>query len=100
MAKINQLQVNGTNHDICSSNSFTIQLTVAGWSSKAQTISNANFQASGYAYVISPASGSFKAYGEAQIYADDISTNGQITFHCENVPTAALTVNVTRTVVL
>lgn len=100
MAKINQLQVGGTNHDIASSNAFTITLPVAGWSSKQQVISNANFQASGYSYVVTPASGSLKAYTEAEIYADDITTNGQIRFHCENVPTAAITVNVTRTVVL
>lgn len=78
--------------------SFTVSLTVAGWSSKAQTISNSKFVTSGYAYIVSPASASFLNYGTAQIYADDVTTNGQMTFHCEDVPSSALTVNITRVV--
>lgn len=74
---------------------FTVTLTVAGWSNNKQTISDTRFKASGYSYIVTPASASFKAYGESQIYADDISTNGQIVFNCEDVPTSALTVNVT-----
>lgn len=85
--------------DDAKANAFTVTLTSAGWSSKAQTINNALFVANGFSYVITPASASFKAYAEAQIYADDISTNGQATFHCENVPTSNLTVNVTRSAV-
>ena len=78
--------------------SFTVTLTTAGWSSKAQTVSNANFLTSGYAYIVSPASTSFLDYGTAQIYADDVTTNGQMTFHCEDVPSSALTVNIVRVV--
>lgn len=77
---------------------FTVTLASASWSSKAQTVSNANFVNSGYAYEVSPASASFVKYGEAQIYADDVSTTGQMTFHCENVPDSNLTVNVVRVV--
>lgn len=78
--------------------SFTVTLTVAGWSNKAQTVSNSNFVTSGYAYMVSPASTSFLDYGSAQIYADDVTTNGQMTFHCEDVPSSALTVNIVRAV--
>lgn len=78
--------------------SFTVSLTVVGWSNKAQTVSNSNFVTSGYAYIVSPASASFLDYGTAQIYADDVTTNGQMTFHCEDVPSSALTVNITRVV--
>ena len=78
--------------------SFTVTLTAAGWSNKAQTVSNSNFITSGYAYIVSPASASFLDYGSAQIYADDVTTNGQMTFHCEDVPSSALTVNITRVV--
>lgn len=78
--------------------SFTVTLTVVGWSNKAQTVSNSNFVTSGYAYIVSPASASFLDYGTAQIYADDVTTNGQMTFHCEDVPSSALTVNITRVV--
>lgn len=77
---------------------FTVTLTAAGWSSNAQTVSSANFVASGYGYIVSPASGSFADYASAQIYADDVSVAGQMTFHCTTAPSAALTVNVLRVV--
>lgn len=77
---------------------FTVTLTAAGWSSNAQTVSNANFVASGYGYIVSPASGSFADYASAQIYADDVTVAGQMTFHCTTAPSAALTVNIMRVV--
>lgn len=78
--------------------SFTVTLASSSWSSNQQTVSNANFIASGYAYIVSPASASFVDYGTAQIYADNVTTNGQMTFHCEDVPSSALTVNIVRVV--
>jgi hypothetical protein len=78
--------------------SFTVTLAAASWSSNAQTVSNANFLASGYAYIVSPASASFAAYGEAQIYADDVSTDGSMVFHCDSAPSSDLTVNIVRVV--
>ena len=78
--------------------SFTVTLASASWSNNAQTMSNALFLASGYSYIVSPASASFAAYSAAQIYADDVTTEWQITFHCENAPSADLTVNVVRVV--
>lgn len=77
---------------------FTVTLTAAGWSNNAQTVSNANFVASGYGYIVSPASGSFSDYASAQIYADDVTVAGQMTFHCTTAPSAALTVNILRVV--
>ena len=78
--------------------SFTVTLASASWSSNAQTVSNANFLASGYAYIVSPASASFAAYGEAQIYADDVTVDGSMTFHCDSAPSSDLTVNIVRVV--
>lgn len=78
--------------------SFTVTLSAASWSNNAQTVSNANFLASGYAYIVSPASASFADYGEAQIYADDVSTDGSMVFHCDSAPSSDLTVNIVRVV--
>ena len=78
--------------------SFTVTLSSSGWSNNAQTASNSNFVTSGYAYIVSPTSGSFTDYGSAQIYADDVTTSGQMTFHCTDVPSSALTVNIARVV--
>ena len=77
--------------------SFTVTLTAAGWSGNAQTVSNSKFVTSGYAYTVCPAGDSFAGYAEAVIYADDVTTAGKMTFHCNETPTANLTVNILRT---
>lgn len=77
--------------------SFTVTLSASSWSNSAQTVSNSNFIVSGYAYTVSPASGSFSDYASAVIYADDVTTTGKMTFHCSETPTTDLTVNVLRT---
>ena len=76
--------------------SFTVTLSSSSWSSNAQTVSNVNIVASGYSYIVSPASTSFADYAAAQIYADDVTTDGSMTFHCANAPSSNLTVNVLR----
>ncbi len=77
---------------------FTVTLTAAGWADNAQTISDSKFVSSGFAYTVSPASSSFADYADAMIYADDVTTNGQMMFHCDSTPTADLTVNIVRMV--
>ena len=77
---------------------FTVSLTAAGWSDNAQTISNENFLSAGYAYTVAPASGSFADYADAMVYADDVTADGQMVFHCDSAPTADLTVNIVRMV--
>ena len=89
--------VNELNGEILEANvAFTVTLPSASWTSNAQTVSNTNFIASGYAYIVSPVSSSFADYAAAVIYADDVSTTGQMTFHCSDVPTSNLTVNIVR----
>lgn len=81
------------------SNTFTVTLATADWSSNAQTVSNANFVTSGYAYFVDPASASRDEYIDSGIYAaDSVTTNGQMVFYCESVPSSALTVKVIRMV--
>ena len=75
---------------------FTVTLSASGWSGNAQTVSDARFLTGAYAYSVAPDSGSFAAYGESVIYADNVTTVGQMQFHCGEVPTADLTVNILR----
>ena len=75
--------------------SFTVTLS-SSWSNNAQTVSNAYFVASGYAYTVCPSASNYTDYADAQIYADDVTTNGSMTFHCASAPTGNLTVNVLR----
>lgn len=84
--------------DASSFKAFTVTLSSSGWSANAQTVSDAKFLASGYSYIVSPASASFADYGAAQIYADDVSSDGSMTFHCDSAPSSNLTVNVVRVV--
>ena len=77
--------------------SFTVTLTAAGWSAGAQTVSDSRFITSGYAYTVCPAGDSFKDYAEAMIYADNVTTAGRMSFHCDVTPTKNLTVNILRT---
>ena len=76
---------------------FTVTLPASGWSNNAQTISNAKFVASGYAYTVRPDGDSFLACNAAIIYADNVTEAGKITFHCVETPTENLTMNILRT---
>ena len=76
---------------------FTVTLPASGWNNNAQTISNAEFVASGYAYTVSPGGGSFLACNAAIIYVDNVTEAGKMTFHCVETPTEDLTMNILRT---
>ena len=76
---------------------FTVTLPASGWSNNAQTISNAKFVASGYAYTVSPEGSSFLACNAAIIYVDNVTEAGKMTFHCVETPTEDLTMNILRT---
>ncbi len=78
--------------------SNAVVLPAANWSNNQQTVSNANFKATGYAYIVSPVGSSLTAYSEALIYADDVTTDGSMVFHAANPPTVDLTVNIVRMV--
>ena len=70
----------------------TGSLTVAGWSSKKQTISVAGVTASN-CVIVAPAPASQEAYVAAGVKCTT-QASGKLTFTCQSVPTAALTVNV------
>nr|DAW64624.1 MAG TPA: nucleoid-associated protein [Caudoviricetes sp.] len=76
--------------------SFTLSLPASGWSGNAQTVSHAKLAKEGYAYIMQPAGGSYGAYSAAEIYADDVTVDGKITFHCAATPTTNVTVNVLK----
>ena len=76
--------------------SFTVTLPTASWSSKEQTVSNANFIASGYTYFVEASPDDTYDYEDSRVYADDVTTDGAMTFHCDEDPIVDLTVNVVR----
>lgn len=80
---------------------FSLTLASSSWSTSNKTLTITNdtrFKNSGYSYIITPDSASFTDYCNSKIYADDVTQNDRITFHCEKVPSTNLTVNVLRTV--
>ena len=70
----------------------TVTLSASGWSENAQAASVADVAADSIV-VVAPAPESRKAYMEADVYCS-AQGNGTLTFACEDVPSAALTVNV------
>ena len=79
---------------------FTVTLPSANWSASVQTISNANFLAgNGYCYMVYASPSSTYAWQDSDVYADDVTTAGQMTFHCDVTPSSDLVANVIRLVV-
>ena len=76
--------------------SFTVSLPLASWSSNSQTVSDAKFVASGYSYFVSASPSDTLDYGESVIYADNVTTDGSMVFHCVDLPVRDLTVNITK----
>lgn len=75
---------------------FTVTLDSLDWTNDEQTISDQRFAASGYAYLVYPSGSDLAEYNGAEIYADDVTVNGEMTFHCGSAPENDLTVNVVR----
>lgn len=79
---------------------FSVTLSTSGWSGGRQTVNDSRFLASGYAYIVSPVAESFSDYAGSTIYAEDVTTDGQIVFRCEDTPSNNIVVNVVRTEVV
>lgn len=71
---------------------LTITIATSDWSNNTCTKTVGGVTSSN-TVIVSPASASFEAYGEAQVRATAQGTN-QITFACTDVPSVSLTVNV------
>lgn len=77
-------------------NEIVVTLSASGWSNGSQTVQDAALVAYGYGYIITPAPDSFGAYAASMVYADAVTVDGEITFHCEDAPTDALTVSIMK----
>ena len=79
---------------------ITATLTIDGWEADGdgfkQIVTVSNIPTSGYVYTVYPNSSQYKAWTEAGIYADDVTTGNSITFHCTTKPTVAVTVNIKK----
>lgn len=78
------------------STTLTCTLTAAGWADNVQTVAVTGLATSGYNYIVTPASASYSDYTGAGIYADDVTAANSITFHCTDVPSSNITVNILK----
>lgn len=75
---------------------ITVTLLASGWSGSTQTVNNAGLLAQGYSYIHSPDGASYEMYAACMVRADDVETDGAVTFHCSDTPTENLTVSIMR----
>ena len=71
---------------------ITVTISTSDWNNGTCTKTASGVTASN-TVIVSPASASFEAYGEAQVRATAQGTN-QITFTCTDTPSSSLTVNI------
>lgn len=75
---------------------FSVTLLADSWSNNSQTISNSQFVADGYVYVVSPDPDNYTEYAAAIIRALDVTSAGNMTFECSEAPTIDVDVHIVR----
>lgn len=76
---------------------ITVTLPAENWSGRAQTVQDESLLAdSKYWYIMCYDADCFVAASETGVKADNITTDGQVTFRCEVTPTEDLTVSILR----
>lgn len=76
---------------------IVVSLPSSAWADNRQTVRDPELlSAAKYVYVVTPASASYGSYASCMVSAGDVTTDGEITFSCEDVPTVELTVIITR----
>lgn len=76
---------------------LSIDLPASGWADRVQTVKDEFFLAKGTCwYFVCGDADNFAAWSEACVTADNITKNGEMTFHCLATPTVDLTVYILR----
>lgn len=75
---------------------FQLSIPENEWVDNAVTIYDSRIVASGYYYVVSPSGASMRIFSSNGIYADDITADGNITFHCSSVPSTGVSANILK----
>ena len=76
---------------------ITVTLPAENWSGRAQTVQDESLLAdSKYWYIVCADADYFMAASETGVKADNITVDGQITFHCEVTPVEDLTLYILR----
>ena len=76
---------------------ITVTLPAENWSGRAQTVQDESLLADGnYWYIVCADADCFMAASETGVKADNITVDGQVTFHCEVTPVEDLTIYILR----
>jgi hypothetical protein len=78
-------------------NLLTVTLTASGWTDSQQTVTDEALVASGYGYIVTPDPASYASYAAAGVRAQNVTTDGSISFVCSKTPTVDLTVSILKT---
>lgn len=77
--------------------SFSVTLLANSWVDGIQNINDSRFRSDAWiSYLVGPASTNYQDYVESVIHADDVTTEGVMTFHSEADPGVDLSVNILR----
>jgi hypothetical protein len=74
-----------------------VTLKSTGWKDQLQTVTNSDLKKTGYCYIVAPMGDSYAAYTDAFVMAEDVATDGSITFLCGKKPTVDLNVQILKT---
>ena len=76
---------------------ITVTLPAENWSGRAKTVQDESLLADGnYWYIVCADADCFMAASETGVKADNITVDGQVTFHCEVTPVEDLTIYILR----
>lgn len=76
---------------------FQISIPESGWSDKSISVTDTRLQSEDeYIYLLTPDSASSEKYFNCGVKANDVSESGSVTFVCDKIPDADLTVNAIR----
>lgn len=76
---------------------FTITIPVSAWDEGTCTITDSRIRSGDeYTYLVGPADTSYTAYNESGIHADDVTTEGGMTFHASETPTVEISVDICK----
>lgn len=75
---------------------FTATLSAEGWHNNVQTVSDERFVTEGYSYIVSIAPEHLVESSGTAIYAENVTTEGEMVFHSGDDPVIDITVNIMR----
>lgn len=76
---------------------FDVTLPKGSWANGSQTVSDERFKSdTKYGFIVGPGAATKTEYLDCVVQADDVTVDGQMTFHCEEAPGTDLIASIIR----